>query len=402
MLSREPFAVRFRINTESDNYHANFSPDSKEIVFYNGNLRVERWSVSEARQIDVKEIVVLKGCLQTELSPDGKLLACLDTDFGLNLLQVGTGQTVWREKEFYAPDYWQYMMIYSALQLRGEDNTDLNLGLLHIQFSPDGRYFAVGYHGPLRFLYTKQGDVAKVLDTTTMTKVSIPDSVERLLAGGFTFIGNDRIAGINRQNFKKSAIVKFPSGEVVTEMELWRPRMTAATRGDYLLIRPVKNYALGVMDINTKTISKVNERAALDIYEPYFVAEMRNGQVGLYKLEKNEVVATAVLSSNSLGRLRVAEVSPDLKWLALSGRSRGGVWNLGKGEAALALRNFQGAYVSDDGYFFADFPKTEEVDRNIAKFNLSNGDAVSGPKIEEQHLKSVRPVPVHDQARKRR
>jgi hypothetical protein len=78
----------------------------------------------------------------------------------------------------------------------------------------------------------------------------------------------------------------------------------------------------------------------------------------------------------------VAEVSPELKWLALSGHSRGGVWNLSKGEAALALRNFQGGYISDDGFFYGDFPKTEEVDRNIAKFNLNNGDAVSGPKIE--------------------
>jgi len=109
---------------------------------------------------------------------------------------------------------------------------------------------------------------------------------------------------------------------------------------------------------------------------------MRNGQVGLYKLEKNELVATAVLSNASLGRLRVAEISPGLKWLALSGRSRGGVWNLGKGEAALLLRNFQGGYLSDDGYFFGEFPKTEDVERNVARFNLNNGEAVAGPKIE--------------------
>ncbi len=81
VLSREPFAALFRINTEFDSYYANFSPDSKEIVFYSDNLRVERWSVSEARQTDVKEIVVMKGCLQTALSPDGKLLACLDPEF---------------------------------------------------------------------------------------------------------------------------------------------------------------------------------------------------------------------------------------------------------------------------------------------------------------------------------
>ena len=399
VLSREPFAVLFRINTDFDTYYANFSPDSKEIVFYSDNLRVERWSISEARQIDVKEIVVTKGCLQTRLSPDGKLLACLDTDFTLNLLNVGTGESVWRKKEFYAPDYWQYVRIYSALQLRGDDNTDLNLGLLHMRFSPDSRYFVAGYHGALYFGRTIRGDVAEALDTTTMTKVSIPDSIKRFIAGGFTFMGNDRIAAINRENFKKSGILKFPSGEVLTEMELWRPNMTAATRGDYLLIRPIKDYALGVMDLKTKTISKVNERAALDIYEPFFVAEMRNGQVGLYRLDKNEAVATAVVPSNSLGRLRVAEVSPDLKWLALSGRSRGGVWNLSKGEAALTLRNFQGGYVSDDGYFYGDFPKTEDVDRNIARFNLNNGDAVSGPKIEGntssqfgQYLFTIKPV----------
>ncbi|MEN3329310.1 MAG: hypothetical protein V7638_4117 [Acidobacteriota bacterium] len=168
VLSREPFAPLFRIDTEFDTYYANFTPDSKEIVFYSDNLRIERWNIAEAQRTDVKEVVLLKGCLQ----------------------------------------------------------------------------------------------------------------------------GNDRIAGINPETVKKSADVNFPGGEVVAEMELWRKGMTGATRGDYLLIRPVKDYAVGVMDINSKTITKANERAALDIYEPYFIAEMRNGQVGLYKLEKNELVAT--------------------------------------------------------------------------------------------------------------
>jgi WD40 repeat protein len=381
VLSREPFAPLFRIDTEFDTYYANFSPDSKEIVFYSDNLRVERWNIADAQRIDVKEIVLLKGCLQTQLSPDGKLLACLDPDFNLNLMRVETGETVWSKKEFYEPTYWDFFSIYAQLQLRGDDNTDLNISAINMKYSPDGRYFAAGYT-TYRELHNPSGNVGEVVDTNTFTKVSIPDSLKKLLAGGFTFIGNDRIAGINRESAKKSAVVKFPSGEVVTELELWRKGMSGATSGDYLLIRPIKDYALGVMDINTKTITKANERAALDIYAPYFVAEMRNGQVGLYKLEKNELVATAVLSNFSLGRLRVAEVSPELKWLALSGRSRGGVWNLAKGEAALQLRNFQGGYVSDDGYFFGEFPKTEDVERNVARFNLNNGEAVAGPKIE--------------------
>jgi WD40 repeat protein len=377
VLSREPFTPLFRINTYFDTYYAIFTPDSKEIVFYSDNLRVERWNIAEARQTNVKEVVMLKGCLQTSLSPDGKLLACLDSAFDLNLVRVETGEIVWKKKEFYAPDYWQYYSILSAVRLHGDDSSDLNLGLINMKFSPDARYLVAGYYGR-----TYVGNVAEVIDTTTLAKVPISDFLKRLIAGGFAFVGNDRMAGINRENVKKSAVVKFPSGELLAEMELWRRGMTGATHGDYLLIRPIKDYALGVIDINKKTISKVNQRAALDIHGPFFVAEMRNGEVGLYRMEKNEFVATALLSNVSLARLRVAEVSPDLKWLALSGRSRGGVWNLSKAEAALALRNFQGGHVSDDGYFFGDFPKTDEVERNIAKFNLNTGDAASGPKIE--------------------
>ena len=382
VLSREPFAFLFRIDIEFDTYYANFTPDSKEIVFYSDNLRVERWSVSEAQRNDVKEVVLLKGCLQTQLSPDGKLLACLDPEFNLNLLRVENGETVWSKKEFYTPNYWEALRIYSQLRLRRDDSSDLNLAITRLRFSPDGRYFVAGHNIPRGFQNPVSGEFVEVIDTGSFSRVSIPDFLKKLIAGGFTFVGNDRIAGINHESFKKSAVVKFPSGEVLAEMELWRKGMSAPTRGDYLLIRPVKDYAVGVLDINSKTITKANERAALDIYDPYFVAEMRNGQVGLYKLEKNELVATTVLSNVSLGRLRVAEVSPELKWLALSGRSRGGVWNLAKGEAVLSLRNFQGGYVSDDGYFFGEFPKTEDVERNVARFNLSNGEAVAGPKIE--------------------
>ena len=299
VLSREPFAPLFRIDTEFDTYYANFTPDSKEIVFYSDNLRVERWSIAEAQRTDVKEVVLLKGCLQTQLSPEGKLLACLDPAFDLSLVRVETGEVAWHKKDFYAPDYIQYLGILATLRLYGGDVSDVNMRLLNMKFSPDGRYFAAGYYGPLEFGRNFRAEAAELIDTTTLTKVPIPDSIKRSIANGFAFIGNDRIAGINRDNVKKSAVLKFPSGEVVTELELWRKGMTGATQGDYLLIRPIKDYALGVMDLNTKAIAKVNERAALDIYGQFFVAEMRNGQVGLYRMEKNELVGSVVLSNAS-------------------------------------------------------------------------------------------------------
>jgi hypothetical protein len=106
-------------------------------------------------------------------------------------------------------------------------------------------------------------------------------------------------------------------------------------------------------------------------------------------MEKNELAATALLSNFTLGRLRVAELSPDMKWLVLSTRSRGGVWNLSKGEAALNLRGFDGGFITDDGYFYGDFPKYETAERNVAKFNLANGEVVPGAKIEANSARQM-------------
>jgi|SRR5215831_9158804 len=383
VLTREPFTPIFRIETPDLAYYANFTPDSREIVFLTENLRVERWSVAEQKQLEVNEVVLRKGCLETELSPDGKLLACLNPELGLDLLNVKSGATLWSKKDFYAPNYGDYLMIMRALTSRRIETNDLNLELLHIHFSPDGRYLAAGYHGPFEFGRNAAGDIAEVIDLSNSSRMALPDTLKKLIAGGFVFLDKDRIAGINHDNIKKSGVARFPSGEVLTELELWRQGMKAATRGDYLLIRPIKDHALGVMDLKTRTITKTNERAALDIFDAYFVAEMRNGQLGLYRMEKNEVVATAVLSNFTLGRLRVAEISSDLRWLALSSRSRGAVWNLTRAEAAIALRGFHGGFVTDDGDFFAEFPKYEEAERNVAHFNLANGEIVPGPKLED-------------------
>src|SRR5215213_5713308 len=158
VLSREPFAPLFRIDTEFDTYYANFSPNSKEVVFYSDNLRVERWSIAEAQRSDVKEVVLRKGCLQTQLSPDGKLLACLDPDFNLTLIRVETGDTVWTKNEFYEPDYYQALSIYTQLRLRADDSSDLNLGIINMKFSPDGRYFVAGYY-TYRSLHNPKGEV---------------------------------------------------------------------------------------------------------------------------------------------------------------------------------------------------------------------------------------------------
>lgn len=389
VLSREPFNGLFRIEA-ADAKTAVFSPDSKSIVFSNDNLRVERWGISEQKQIDVKEVVQLRGCLQTALAPDGKYLACLSPNMDLNVLEVANGQTVIHRKEFFEPEWFHYYSLLSAIANHRLDNGDAGLDWMHMAFSPDGRYFVAGFQGRDHIASYRRLNHAEVIDLTTMGKVSVNDQVQKLIAGGFIFMSNNRLVGKNIEDLKKIAVVSFPEGRPIYESEI-RGNVDAPTHGEYLLIRPIKDFALGVYDLKTKVIFKSSKQPALDIFDDIFVSEMRNGELGLYRMEKNQLNASTLLANVSLGRLRASFLSNDMKWLALSSRSRGGLWNLEKGEAKLYLRGFRGAYVSNDGFFYADFPKYETAERNIARFNLANNEIVPGPTIEVASARQLGP-----------
>ena len=389
VLSREPFNGLFRIEA-ADAKRAVFSPDSRTIVFSNDNLRVEKWGIADQKALEVKEIVQLRGCLQTALSPDGKYMACLSPNMDLNLLDVSSSQAVVHRKEFFEPQWFHYYLLLSAIANHRLDNGDAGLDWVNMAFSPDGHYFVAGYQGRDHIDAYRRLNNVEVFDLTTMNKVSVNEALQKVIVGGFTFMGGDRVAGMNIDDMKKGEIVTFPAGKMLTEFPM-RGNIDAPTRGDYLLIRPIKDFPLGVFDVKTKLIFKSSKQSALDIFGDVFVSEMRNGELGLYRMEKNQLNASTLLANTSLGRLRASFLSRDMKWLALSSRSRGGVWNLDKGEATLYLRGFRGAYLSDDGFFYADFPKYETAERNIAKFNLSNNEIVPGPTIEAASARQIGP-----------
>lgn len=116
----------------------------------------------------------------------------------LGVTSVGDRRDIFdSKKDFYKPNYYEALRIYNELSLITEDSTDLNLGITRMRFSPDGRYFVAGHHIARSFQSANAGDYSEVVDTSTFAKVSVPDSLKKLIAGGFTFVGNDRIAGIN-------------------------------------------------------------------------------------------------------------------------------------------------------------------------------------------------------------
>ena len=132
VLTREPFAFLFHIEAPEAK-PAQFTPDSQKLIFYNSALRVEEWSVAEQKLKSAHQLFVRKRCFQTELSPDGKVMACLDSELSLNLFDVASGAQVFQKKSFYTPDVFglfirQLRAALSEGELDFDDFDWINIG----------------------------------------------------------------------------------------------------------------------------------------------------------------------------------------------------------------------------------------------------------------------------------
>ena len=394
VLTREPFALRFRIDAP-EAHTAQFTPDAQSLVYHTSALRVETWSLAEGKQKEAHELVVRGGCLQSELAPDGRTLACLGTNLDVALYDVSSGAQIFQKKSFYKPSWFDLFRLRLLALVSAEESSDFGADWISMNFSPDAHYFAAGSRS-ISFGIGGIGEESGALlyDLTTKTTMPVRGLLKTLLTGDYAFIGPDRIVARNPQDFKKSALVSFPGGEVVEQFPLWGTP-AAVTRGNYFILRPIKQYAAGVVDLATKDVFLANKLAALDVYDQFFVSERLNGELGLYRVAKTELIASLVLPRNPLGRLRATALSADMKWLAVSERSRGAIWDLTKGQRVMHVRGFRGAYFDADGALYADFPKYEGTERTLAKLDPTTGHALEGAPLAQAFATQHGPYVVH-------
>lgn len=165
---------------------------------------------------------------------------------------------------------------------------------------------------------------------------------------------------------QKSPLVEFPSGKVLDRMPLGGDSLVAATNSKYVLVRPLKDVPVGGFDLEQKKFAYSNRMSATDVWGDFSVSERLNGEIGLYKLGENKATVAVQLPLGKLGLLRTFLASPDLKWMAMASRTRGGIWGLDTDERVFYLRSFQGAYYAPNSLFYLDFPEFEKISREMA------------------------------------
>lgn len=365
VLSRQPFAVLFRIDAP-DAEPAHFTPDSSAVVLHTADLRVERWRVASHELDDVHDFVRRERCMTSELSPDGTMIACIDDAFGLWLIDVPTGAVVFQKKSLNALAF---------------------IAAAPLAFSPDGRYVVAGHHSYSVTAATDES--AFVYDVRAKKAVNVKYEALRLMSFHFAFLAPDRVIGLDPEQPAKSAIFSFPGGDIIERVDLPRSTIDAAAKGNYVLLRPFQKYGVGVFNLASKMVVKGNPSAAFDLHDDVFIAERGTGEIGLYAVDGNRVLGSVTLPDSEFGTLRAATVSSDLSLVALSGSTRGGIWNVAEGSGAGQLRGFRGGTFDARGVLVADMPKTQTEPRSIMRIDPVSRQVTTVGEVTDQRAFQV-------------
>jgi WD40 repeat protein len=372
IATREPLASLFRIDA-LDAHNAQFTPDSRSVVFYDEELRVQKWDIATQKRTSIHELTV-PACSEGALSPSGDVLGCIDNDFTLRIVDVANNKVLVEKKKFYVfTDFFEWYKYYIA-QIVGEP-----VRLFDLKFSPDDHYFVAG-HRDAFFAY----------DLKSHSEVNPSGRVRGLSRITFTFTGPDEFVGLEPYSDKAVELmrVSFPSGEKLEDFKVAADGWLSSTpNSDYLLMRPAGAYPVGIVDLKQKKITDAFKSPAFAIYGQIFAGEQNSGEVALFNTADKKIIGKLVLPDSRLARARAAAFSADGKWLAVSERSRGSLWKLDTGDRIFLAQGFDGALFEND-QLITKFTKAPPNPSRVFEFDLDHN---SNRKLYDSNIDAKMP-----------
>jgi hypothetical protein len=304
------------------------------------------------------DVLAYQPCLLHLLSPDGRVMACIPNPtrdkphLGLVLWDVESGDVIAQQDDAFDVSS---MNVNFGFGFSYSENYSwwvtykLHWPLVRWAFTPDSKFLMVN-HEPTTLVYD--------LDHHLFLKAG--GALAKLARKPFALVGNDRIVINNWDNPQKSAVYSFPAGKELKQIAMGSQELHSVTRGDYLLLTPMKDVPLGLLDLSTGQVPLTMANDVLDIYDKTALMETGEGGVavtseGLVPGAKGSESIDLPLSE--LGEISAVAVSADGKFLALSNQSRCAIWNTETGQRIFAMRPFSGGYFDEAGQFYGDFPK---------------------------------------------
>jgi WD40 repeat protein len=391
VMDKDAGKALFRIDAP-DVESAQFTSDSKSVIFHDAKLRIEQWSVADGKRTKVKELVLFDGCNQTLLAPDSKTFACAYANshgdkfrLGLRLIDVETGQPFFENDAFFAPD--SYTMYAEQLwrALEGYDAHDL----MNMLVSPDGKY-----------LLLVAGNRLLAYNLVIRQPIELGGKLKGLLQARMSFLGPDKLYAVfnaKSTGMYVARVMTFPDGQVVKETEIANQQVESVSKGDNLIIYSLKDYPAGILDPIQGKVLTAAKLAAIDAWDLTIATEDAMGGVALTQIgtpgSKHISLPLEPLSVPS-----AAVFSPDGKYLAVSMKNRAGIWDLETAKQVRLVRPFTSAWMDAGDDLFGRFPKYQSFDPVELQLSMDPFSSKSLAKLDEEDVQyrdlqlSYRPI----------
>ena len=138
--------------------------------------------------------------------------------------------------------------------------------------------------------------------------------------------------------------------------------MHSTTGAEYVITSGSNGATVAVVDVHATKYVLASRTPAVDIFGDSFVTENLDGSLALGRLgdQPPAHLLRANMPLSPLAPARSASISPDGRYLALSARIRGAVWDLATGKQIFLVRGFRSSWSAPDGKLLAEFTQSDK------------------------------------------
>jgi len=303
VLTVQPFGVVYHVRASNVSF-VGFSSDSNEIwvvvdpehavhkvrLLTRTSIHLERWSNLERSRVISHDLPASK-CGSLAFSPEGDTFVCVDDEGSLRVYDVSSQDPLFEKRGF-----GKVFLVYQE-DTSPSITTSGDPGSATIDFSPDGKYFIAS---PLHARGT-----AVAFDVRARTIVKLRGAL-RGRPGWFAFVAPNRVLisnWVSEERPVSARYVNFPGGETLDRPRIPPGILHRLTDQHFVLIRP---FGKGTYDsdrfqrsaaVELRTGQMViSDSPALDVLGSLYIAELANGDLGLYEIGKGLKAAVRILS----------------------------------------------------------------------------------------------------------
>ena len=361
VMSRSPLKRLFSIYAPGAQL-AQFTPDSVHVVFHYQTMRVERWSIESGKRESYHELVDYEGCPETSLSPDGKTFVCFSQTKDGHWLKLTDVES---EKLFYSDKGFPYWDAFGK-----------------IAYSQNGRY-----------MFVAAGSKALAMDLSSRHEIALGNGLSHSVQGPAAFIDSDKLVFLCDRDEKADYMrdtftlceTTFPDGLSINKFKLGYQWVQPVTKGNHVVIGPFSESAAMLVDPSTGKANAAFKLEALDMYDQTLASENAQGGVSVGELGSTQMESIDLPVSPMPG-VAAAEFSPDGRFLAFSGETRGSIWDLETQKRVALTRPFRAVHFGDHDQMYAQFEDSHQKPGQNSHIDLTTGQVSEEAKYDIEQV----------------